>query len=463
MSDTAPFVQGSPAVTAPGVSPVQIRHQRRTALLCALLVAPFALLDVAQATSPSQLAVVLLARLAWTLSLLGGAALLGGTTPRPAAAAGLMGATTAGAVLVIVAATGGPRGGYFAFLLLMPLCMQVLLPGHLLAATASGVAGIAAGGLMLWGAGTGAFEIVRWVGTGVAGGAIAAYASHAGGALFRRELAAARASAEAAAALALSERRRATSERLAVVGRLAAGVAHEINNPLAFVKANLVFASEAVSSPSPDGPGAREALGPALSDALLGVERIRRIVADLRDFAREDADEPCETDCARAVEEALRLASVRTRRTAVLVDVAGALPPLRICRKRLVQVLLNLLVNAADAVEEVDDERRRWIAVAVALRGDEISLVVEDGGAGLPPEALAHLFEPFFTTKPPGAGTGLGLALSHEYVSAVGGRLSGENGPHGGARFEVRLPVRRAGPAGCTACARDAGGAHACA
>jgi C4-dicarboxylate-specific signal transduction histidine kinase len=117
-----------------------------------------------------------------------------------------------------------------------------------------------------------------------------------------------------------------------------------------------------------------------------------------------------------------------------------------------VQVLVNLAVNAADAVENAAGDRR-WIEVAARADGGDVAIRVEDGGAGIPPAVLPRLFEPFFTTKPPGAGIGLGLALSREYVVAVGGRLAASNGARGGAVFEVRLPLQSSAP-GCDACAR---------
>jgi len=115
-------------------------------------------------------------------------------------------------------------------------------------------------------------------------------------------------------------------------------------------------------------------------------------------------------------------------------------------------VVVNLVVNAADAVQAAAGDRR-WIEVAVRAEDGEIVLRVEDGGSGIPEAVLPRIFEPFFTTKPPGAGTGLGLALSREYVEAVGGRLSAANGARGGAVLEMRLPQQSA-PPGCDACSR---------
>jgi signal transduction histidine kinase len=442
-----------------GLTAALAAHQRRTALLGAVLVSPFAVLDALQPASTAATAVALLARLAWVVSLVAGAALLSGDAPRPKLAGALMSATTAAAVIVIVAATGGPRSGYFAFLLALPFCILVLLPGQLVAASASGVGGVLAGALMLAHEGAPGPDLVRWAGTGCAATALAVYATHVGGALLARELALARTRSDALAALAASERRRAAAERLATVGRLAAGVAHEINNPLGFVKANIAYVQEHL------GTGAAEADRPealgALADAAEGVERIRRIVADLRGFCREDAQQPCGTTAGEAVAEALRLASLRTRGLAVRSALPPGLPPVRICRQRLVQVLVNLVVNAADAIAEAQlPAPRRWVGISGRAEGGELVLRVEDGGPGIPEAALPHLFEPFFTTKATGAGVGLGLALSREYVCAAGGALTGDNAPGGGAVFEVRLPTQAGAPP-CKSCGRGADAAAA--
>jgi C4-dicarboxylate-specific signal transduction histidine kinase len=109
-------------------------------------------------------------------------------------------------------------------------------------------------------------------------------------------------------------------------------------------------------------------------------------------------------------------------------------------RRRLVQVLVNLLINAADAVSEPGAKERR-IRINAEHVGGEVVIEVEDTGPGLSPEARKRIFEPFFTTKPPGKGTGLGLALSREYVEADGGTLTVEEAPTGGARVVVKLPL----------------------
>ncbi len=422
---------------------VPIRHQRRTALLGALLVLPFAALDVMDARSGAALALALGARASWALALLVGVALLSRPSPRFGAAAVLMAGANA-------AATGGARSGYLPFLLTLGLCMVILLPGHVMAALASGAAGIVAGASFLAAGGTPTADILRWAGTGVALAGLAVYGTHVGGIILRRELDRAREAAEASNALALSEKRRASVERLALVGRLAAGVAHEVNNPLGYVKANLSYVRSELAAPEQADRGEIDS---ALGEAAIGVDRIGRIVADLRGFAREDGDEPCGTSVPGALADALRLASVRTKGIRIEVDAREDLARGRICRKRLVQVLLNLLVNAADAIAEARrGAGERWISVRAREDQDGVAVRVEDSGRGIPPEALPRLFDPFFTTKPAGAGTGLGLALSHEYVHAVGGRILASNGKRG-AVFEVWIP-RQASAPGCTSCSR---------
>jgi C4-dicarboxylate-specific signal transduction histidine kinase len=136
----------------------------------------------------------------------------------------------------------------------------------------------------------------------------------------------------------------------------------------------------------------------------------------------------------------MRLASVRLKRLAVEVEVPPAVPLVRADARRLGQVLLNLLLNAADALEETGVAGPR-VALRVQAHAERVHLVLEDNGPGFPPEHLSKLFTPFFTTKAQGKGTGLGLALSREYVEAFGGVLRAENRPEGGARFTVELPL----------------------
>jgi signal transduction histidine kinase len=235
-----------------------------------------------------------------------------------------------------------------------------------------------------------------------------------------------------------AERERAEVERLVLVGQLASGVAHEVNNPLAFVKSNLHYLERELLET--DGAPDKAELRELLDETRQGVLRIQQIVTDLRSFAREGNASTEQGSAAEAIEEARRLASVRLRSLGeVVVDITPRLPEVRLGQRHLVQVLVNLLLNAADAVEEAVPPRRARIEVRARRVDGGVRVEVEDNGTGIPPGALPRLFEPFFTTKPPGKGTGLGLALCHEYVCRAGGSLTAENRPEGGARFVLTL------------------------
>jgi signal transduction histidine kinase len=242
-------------------------------------------------------------------------------------------------------------------------------------------------------------------------------------------------------ALVESQSRVLQAERLAQVGRLAAGVAHEVNNPLAFIQSNLRFLLEESQRPASEVDRAEHA--EALRDTLQGVERIHQIVKDLTALSRsgELAGEvkPCELR--PVIDTSVRLASVRLKSLVkVAVEMPREAPVVQADERRLGQVLLNLLLNAADAIEEAKVPGGQ-VAVKVEQGRERVGLVVEDNGPGIKPEHLQQLFTPFFTTKAPGKGTGLGLALSRQYVEAFGGTLRAENRPEGGARFVVELPL----------------------
>ena len=240
-------------------------------------------------------------------------------------------------------------------------------------------------------------------------------------------------------ALRLSETRRAQAERLAIVGRLASGVAHEINNPLAFVKANVGMLQRALVDE--DEKLTPPELQEILNDTIIGVDRICQIVLDLKGFAREDSGTLEPVDLRDAIQSAARLAAVRLPRDMrVVVDVAKGLPLARANQRKLAQVMLNLLVNAGEALEDARVEHPQ-VTIAATYDAGQIKLTVTDNGPGIPKEVMARLFEPFFTTKPPGKGTGLGLALSREYVTSFGGTLVAQNVEPQGAQFLVSLRV----------------------
>ncbi|MBM7115501.1 sensor histidine kinase [Archangium primigenium] len=241
-----------------------------------------------------------------------------------------------------------------------------------------------------------------------------------------------------------AERERAQVERLVLVGQLAAGVAHEVNNPLAYVKANLAHLEREARDAA--RPLDRAELCEVLAETRQGVLRIQQIVLDLKGFARAGEEEGGGR-IEEALQEARRLASVRLGgRGEVRLAMASGLPEVRLGQRHLVQVVLNLLINAMDAVEGADATRLARIDIGARVLGDTVQLEVEDNGPGIASDVLPRLFDPFFTTKPPGKGTGLGLALCREYVLRVGGTLHAENRAQGGARFVLRLPRALAAP-----------------
>jgi signal transduction histidine kinase len=241
------------------------------------------------------------------------------------------------------------------------------------------------------------------------------------------------------------ERRRlhatqAETERLAALGTLAAGVAHEINNPLAYVAANLAFVAGAIDAP--DAKSAAQ-VREALAEAREGCERIRQIVRDLQLFSRaEDAGDDGELVDVRAVlDSSANVVANEVRARAKLVkEYAADVPAVSANATRLGQVFLNLILNAAQAVPEGEPDKHEVRLVARAA-GEQVIVEVRDTGQGIRPEVRARIFDPFFTTKPVGVGTGLGLSIAHRIVTALGGDLDVESEPGHGATFRVRLPA----------------------
>ncbi|OGQ13491.1 MAG: hypothetical protein A2138_16880 [Deltaproteobacteria bacterium RBG_16_71_12] len=235
------------------------------------------------------------------------------------------------------------------------------------------------------------------------------------------------------------------AQRLATVGMLAAGVAHEINNPLAAVIANLALVEGDVAELAAKGVDAVE-LHAQLADAGEGVERIRGIARDLKLLARPKDEAVGAVDAAAVFETSLRLAKNELRHRARVLRQYGDVPPVHAAEGRLGQVLLNLLVNAAQALPD-GEANRHQITVATRLApGGLVCLEVKDTGPGIPDDVKPKLFQPFFTTKAPGVGTGLGLAICDKIVRGFGGRIEVESTLGQGATFRVLLPAAQAPP-----------------
>ncbi len=227
------------------------------------------------------------------------------------------------------------------------------------------------------------------------------------------------------------------SRRLAAIGMLSAGIAHEINNPLTYILGNVTQAISRITDP---------ALVEMLEDARSGAERVRTIVGDLKLLAREPDRHYGPVDLAKVIDAALGILDSELRHRATVVRAYVDMPPVRGNEARLMQVVLNLLVNAMQATPAGDPERH---VVRVTTRLAEPGwgeLVVEDDGDGIAPEHLSRVFEPFFTTKPPGMGTGLGLSICQGIVDAIGGAISIAAAPGRGTRVLVRLPFASGQP-----------------
>jgi PAS domain S-box-containing protein len=232
------------------------------------------------------------------------------------------------------------------------------------------------------------------------------------------------------------------ADRMAAVGTLASGVAHEINNPLACVTANLEVLREELAPPAGGKPTMpMEEILAALDDAREGAERVRLIVRDLRLFARGDAGEREPVDLGGVLQAAERMAGNMVKTRARVVQEHAPLPPVDGNATRLCQVFVNILVNAAQAIETGHPEENE-VRVRAAVDGDRVVVEVRDTGVGIPPEVRARIFDPFFSTRGIGGGTGLGLSVCHGIVTSLGGEITVDDGERGrGTIVRVALPL----------------------
>jgi two-component system NtrC family sensor kinase len=257
------------------------------------------------------------------------------------------------------------------------------------------------------------------------------------------------------------------AEKLSSIGQLAAGVAHEINNPISFVDANLgelrkytqgllrlVEAYETLAV-DPLNPVRRKAVDfvatdielsylrkdlPTLFDETVdGIKRVSGIVRDLKDFSHIDAADWGPADLHAGIDSTLNILRHETRDKVDIIKDYGTLPPVNCAPAQINQVIMNLVVNAVQATPELG-----IITLRTRCVGDTVLIEVEDTGQGIAPEHLKRVFEPFFTTKPVGQGTGLGLSLSYGIIQRHGGEMSVRSAPGSGATFSIRLPVKGA-------------------
>jgi signal transduction histidine kinase len=236
------------------------------------------------------------------------------------------------------------------------------------------------------------------------------------------------------------------SGRLAAVGELAAGIAHEINNPLAYVRANLSLlrqhweslGTEVEKSGSSGTFDELIAEGAEMIDeSLEGVDRATAIVRDVKGLAHAGRGERTMADLNELLDGVLRMAKPQLRVTANVEKNYGLLPLIACAPQELQQVFLNLVLNASQSIDN-----RGTIRVRTEAQNRSVMAWIEDDGCGVDAELIDRIFDPFFTTKPVGEGTGLGLGIAHEIVRKHGGEITIDSKPGRGTVIGVRLPIR---------------------
>ncbi len=249
------------------------------------------------------------------------------------------------------------------------------------------------------------------------------------------------------------------SEKLAAIGQLAAGVAHEINNPIGYVFSNLKTLAEYVNDllriidatdqvdsleelqalkQSLDYGYIRDDAKALIAESEEGIERVKSLITALKDFSHIEEDDFVFVDLHHGLDTTLNLANNELKYKAEVIKEYAILPPIECLPSQIKQVALNLLTNASQAIKG-----NGVITLRTGHEGERIWFEVSDTGCGIPPEHRDRLFEPFFTTKPIGEGTGLGLALSFSIVQKHGGQIDIHSEVGQGSTFRVWLPVKQ--------------------
>jgi two-component system, NtrC family, sensor kinase len=257
------------------------------------------------------------------------------------------------------------------------------------------------------------------------------------------------------------------SEKLASIGQLAAGVAHEINNPISFVFSNfgtlatyvdsllrmLVRYEQAerfIADPDvlKDIADLRQQVDlDFLQDDVLvlmaesreGIERVRKIVQDLKDFSRVDAHQEWQwADLHHGIDSTLNIVNNEVKYKADIVKEYGAMPEVECLPSQIKQVIMNIVVNGAQAIQGP----RGRITIRTGTVADQVWIEIADNGCGIPPAIRSRIFDPFFTTKPIGTGTGLGLSLSYGIIQKHRGRIDVQSEEGAGTVFRIELPIR---------------------
>jgi signal transduction histidine kinase len=235
------------------------------------------------------------------------------------------------------------------------------------------------------------------------------------------------------------------ADRLAALGTLSAGVAHEINNPLTYVLVNIEHVSRQlrvhIAAGEPLEIEDIEAQLVALTQALEGATRVRGIVRDLMTFASGHVETKSLVDVRRVLEASLQLTAHELRHRARVERRIREVPPVMANEARLGQVFLNLLVNAARAIPEGEAAKNAVTVETDETETGQVLVLIEDTGSGIATEDLPRIFDPFFTTRPTGESTGLGLSIAHGIVASFGGSLTVDSAPGQGSRFRIELPA----------------------
>jgi signal transduction histidine kinase len=253
------------------------------------------------------------------------------------------------------------------------------------------------------------------------------------------------------------------SEKMASIGQLAAGVAHELNNPIGFVHSNLgtldgylrdlmaiiaAYETEAEASGKTveavrrlmedcDFAYLKEDIFSLLGESKEGLGRVRKIVQDLKSFSRVGEQEWQESDLHQGIDSTLNIVWNELKYKCKVIKEYGDLPLVNCLISQINQVFMNLLVNAGHAIE-----KQGTITIRTYRQGsDQVCVEISDTGKGIAPEHINRIFEPFFTTKPVGKGTGLGLSLSYSIIQRHGGHIAVDSELGKGSRFTICLPI----------------------
>jgi signal transduction histidine kinase len=269
------------------------------------------------------------------------------------------------------------------------------------------------------------------------------------------------------AKLSMAQEQLVQSDKLASIGQLAAGVAHEINNPIGYIFSNFgtlesymesLFemlktyedAESSISSPAiinkvravrerVELDFLKEDIAALMSESKEGIVRVRKIVQDLKDFSRVDAHQEWQwANIHHGIDSTLNIVTNEVKYKADVVKEYGDIPEIECLPTQINQVVMNIVVNAAHAITGP----RGRITIRTGTEGDNIRIEISDNGAGIPKEILSRIFDPFFTTKPIGSGTGLGLSLSYGIIQKHHGRIEVESELNSGTTFRITLPIR---------------------